>query len=140
MSKKPTKINEAMANAFGRVRLYEQAFEDLMQVLNLVRTDQPDYASKAISDAGAVLSRSLHEKQNQAYKDLLLWAHLNNSPEAQKGAELACQRYLGERIAIMDHLDSMGMSPQSYLSSDKEDFRKEITEAIKEKFHGHKFK
>jgi len=110
------KLNEALAGALQEVQMVEWRIKALYfacGTFSPTRTNIP-------TDISCQLYRSL----NDAYRHVMLFAQMLDTPEAKKAQKDAVTYYLSEGMSIMEHLDKRGCWDEK----DEVDFQTEIAD------------
>ena len=128
---RPKYINEAFDSALTAVQLCEWRILGLRFATRGVQERKRfmNPGSAADNDFQALYS-ALYADLNEAYRRLLMWAHMTpDARRTKKAAKMAYDHYLREGMEIMGYLHPSGMPPGRYLASDKDAFRAELDEA-----------
>lgn len=128
---KNTKCDEAVVCALSRAQLAEKADSFLMFAYNVARSSYrgklPD--NPTLQD----MSAALWSMRGQSMHDALMFSRLISNPDTQREVDLKCTELIARMdIQVIGYLRGDYHPVGSYLSSEDEQFKKDIKEARKQ--------
>ena len=94
----PDKVDDALVVAMARVQLAQSRIQAFLYALEGI--DQKDRVG-AIEAAADKIYRQLVDGENDAYRRLFMLSLLGTKQDRLAAAELALERFMGDKVAIM---------------------------------------
>lgn len=135
MSNDNEMITQAFEIAYGRTHKFHAMTVFLDNVMGELR-DRFNGADSALQQAYDTLRSRLLDKEREAWMEAQMWGLGAGGEMEERVRNAVRERFLGEGMHVMWHLDPQKQIPGGWSSEAETEFRRQINEAFSRRMHG----